>query len=396
MSPLRASASLLLCCVLGCQSYELSPTTPVAVSQFTQQAVAFGRRQKPNVVFLVDRSGSMDEPTDEARAGCQVGGSRCGPSPRVACDTAVCPTRWSEVTSAMTGFLQAHGQLARMGLALFPAPNAADSCAPAASGLDVAVPQVEDDSPELQRSANAIAAALLATHPGGGTPTGASVRLLATDPALLAKDGREDFIVLLTDGVPNCNDANAQSCTCTLTSGCSGPFARKGCLDDRATVDAISQVRLKGLKTFVVGFGAELTSAEGSVILNQMAEAGGEPRTCGGAQSCGADACDPASSLCAHRYYQAGTREQLAEVLTALGNRLPPGEACKFNLIDPQVDPAKLSLWVNGQAQPKESWRLSGTQGAYVLTAEGSLCEQISSATADGALQVEIKTLTVL
>ena len=58
---------------------------------------------KPNFMLLVDKSGSMDQPVDPTIPACHVGGINgplCGdPQKTNPCDTSVCPTRWSELTS---------------------------------------------------------------------------------------------------------------------------------------------------------------------------------------------------------------------------------------------------------------------------------------------------------
>src|SRR5262249_49769806 len=78
---------------------------------------------------------------------------------------------------------------------------------------------------------------------------------------------RTSYVLLLTDGLPNCNPANpnscinAAACQCTLTGGnCVGQFCALGCLDQDGSVAAIQQLRAYGIFTIVIGFGSETTS----------------------------------------------------------------------------------------------------------------------------------------
>ena len=68
-----------------------------------------------------------------------------------------------------------------------------------------------------------------AGRPRGGTPTSASLQFVGTQLRANAED-RDQIIILLTDGLPNCNDKNeydgtATECRCTLEclSQCTTP-----------------------------------------------------------------------------------------------------------------------------------------------------------------------------
>lgn len=164
---------------------------------------------------------------------------------------------------------------------------------------------------------------------GGGTPTGESLKFLANYAPLLdpsPASPRDDFVLLITDGLPNCNSSNAKNCNdvaackCTLTpaTACTpASFCTQGCLDDNSTVGAVQALRNKGIKTIVVGFGAETATGDGPATLNAMSVEGGFARTCADVDAgCGSgDPCDPASGLCSRKYYQATTEAELRAVL---------------------------------------------------------------------------------
>src|SRR5207245_10298430 len=86
---------------------------------------------------------------------------------------------------------------------------------------------------------SAIISKLVNGRPGGGTPTGATLQMVGGLSGFVASD-RDSFVILVTDGLPNCNSANCQQCvscnqnpsgcSCTVnadgTSSCCNPTAR--------------------------------------------------------------------------------------------------------------------------------------------------------------------------
>jgi hypothetical protein len=92
------------------------------------------------------------------------------------------------------------------------------------------------------------------------------------------------YVLLLTDGLPNCNLAlNAATCPtttpgCKNTNTCSGGsccgLGAKDCLDDSATRQAAASLLADGFKVYVVGFGASATG-NNQAVLDNIAAAGG-------------------------------------------------------------------------------------------------------------------------
>src|SRR5438034_875816 len=60
---------------------------------------------------------------------------------------------------------------------------------------------------ELQANATAIDAEIAKISPLYGTPTGTTLQVLA-GYAPLSNPDRDDYVLLLTDGLPNCNPSN--------------------------------------------------------------------------------------------------------------------------------------------------------------------------------------------
>jgi hypothetical protein len=128
---------------------------------------------------------------------------------------------------------------------------------------------------------------------GGNTPTAPT---LAKALESLSKLEGTTYVVLITDGAPNCNDelmcdrsacipniegSRAMGLDCTTSVNCCAPtrldpLANEACVDADASVAAVRALADAGIKTFVVGMrGSEPYER----LLNQMAEAGGTALT---------------------------------------------------------------------------------------------------------------------
>ena len=128
-----------------------------------------------------------------------------------------------------------------------------------------------------------IARVFTTTQPFGGTPT---VDALSVAADYLRGSRRPDvpqFIVLATDGGPNCNPPPGPlgSCACAgVPESCLDPtFGRVNCLDDVRAVRVITDIAVD-IPVFVVGFD-DPTRPDLSAVLDQMAIAGGRARPVG-------------------------------------------------------------------------------------------------------------------
>ena len=101
------AAAVLLAAVLtlqSCQTYDFEPVEPLAIAQTTEKKVIYARASKPNIMLVVDKSGSMTQVTTGAN------------------------TRLTEMQAAMSTYLTTYGKTARMGLTVFPDTSDANSC----------------------------------------------------------------------------------------------------------------------------------------------------------------------------------------------------------------------------------------------------------------------------
>jgi hypothetical protein len=398
--------------IAACQTYDFEPVTPLTLAQTTQTKTVTAKAYKPNVMLLVDKSGSMASPIDPSGPNCTPG---CGP---LSDCPAGCKTRISELRSAMSTFLTRSGTAARLGLTFFPAGGKCE--APLLVDVPLPPPTADDSGADAALAANAAAIGerVAKAPPNGGTPTAASLAFVGSTPGLNEADYRDDFVILLTDGLPNCNQANAnnicqcsgscqaqrEACRCTLTN-CTGTnpeitWCSGGCLDLDVTRQQVQTLALKGIKTIVVGFGADTAAGDAATALNAMALAGGYPRDCtknGTDADCGgiAGSCNTTTKLCSTAFYQAANAEQLAKALADISASLG-GELCRFVLTAQPTDPKLLSVIVDGADVPAGADTWSYTGGAVVFAPSGAACTLIRASTPQNPVTVEIRIVETL
>ena len=203
---------------------------------------AGGARPAPDVLILLDRSGSMNELID---------GTSCTPSD---CGS---NSKWSLVKAALQGALPMYDSTVRWGLKLFASGNSSSSCA-VAEGAEIA--------PGLSNAAN-IAARLDMVAPGSNTPTTAAERAGA-NYLLGVADGAPKYVLLITDGIPTCG-------MLACVPDAAGHVVNQ--CDDAYAIAAVKAAYDGGIPTMVVGIGTALGT--GVDTLEGMAMAGGLPRS---------------------------------------------------------------------------------------------------------------------
>lgn len=393
----------------ACQVYDFEPVTPIAITQTTQTKNVVARNLKPNLMILVDNSGSMNTPLEP-------GSPACGNCSGASCP-ATCRTRISELRSAMGQFLTISSTVARMGLAFFPASDMMSQpqpqgCAPTREiSVQLPAPSSSDtDTTPLTMNAAQVNMRIQSTVPVGGTPTAPSLSFLGSYAGLLDdKDNRQDFVLLLTDGLPNCNAANPLACNsmpappanlCTLGANCVGQYCRAGYLDKDGVVTAVKQLRSRNVSTIVVGFGADFASPEALDVLNSMAAEGGFGRKC--PMDTNAECGDPMgvtnrciNKVCQKQFYAAANAQDLSRALADIQNLIGNEDPCLFNLSDRPTDDRFLAVIINGQTTAKgpNTWSLLPS-GAVQFA--GQLCERVKTSTTAEPLKVEFRIVSTL
>jgi hypothetical protein len=413
---------------VGCQTYDFEPVEPLAISQTTETRVIQARNNKPNLMLLVDTSGSMTAPVDKNDRDCWLNGNAntlCG-SYETPCNTNLCATRWSALQAAMGDFLQTSGTIARIGLSTYPDTRQGDSCG-ATTSVSIPLPAAgkEDDASlvanagqvntKLQAIKNWSARPDLEPMPSGGTPTSVSLQYMGGLPELQTAN-HADFVVLLTDGLPNCN-ANYpnpwpnSACFCTLGSDCTG-LERQGCLDTDASVNAVKALAAKDIKTIVIGFGADFdpsspAGSKGAETLSAMAVEGGFSldRACTANADCGTgETCDTAAKLCKRRFYKAANAAELVTALRQISEKVQDNNPCEIDL-SPSTDGALykqelIIVYINGERQEPgaSTWTLvnttvGNTVTAQTVTFQGAMCQRINTSSPTNPVNIEVRAV---
>ena len=201
---------------------------------------AAGAPFAPDILILLDRSGSMNDLID---------GTHCGDS------TCAAGSKWNLVKTALEGALPSYENDIKWGLKLFASSDTTSCLVSSAAEL----------APALS-NATAIAALLDRVVAGTSTPTTAA-EMAAARYLQSFDDPAPRFIVLITDGIPTCGTAPcAPDATGQTINQC----------DDANAIVAVEAAHDQGIPTMVVGIGTDLGA--GASTLSQMAANGGFPR----------------------------------------------------------------------------------------------------------------------
>lgn len=306
--------------------------------------------ERPNLYFVLDRSASMS--VDD---------------------------KWTTMRIVVGQTMRSIGGRANFGAAVFP--GSAGECS---TGVEImkttlgdSFHSVNEDGPTTKK----ILSSTAAISPTGGTPTAATLRVLGS--SLKSLSGKT-YVILLTDGGPNCNSShgcgvskcisNIESlfgCTpgdntseTTGTPNCCKPprGASTQCLDDDETAAAITELHDGGIATYVVGVPG---SAPYAAALAKFATAGGTA----------------VANL--PYYYDVSTIDQAA-FRTAIGKVAAAiVGTCDFPLETPPDHPDQLNVWVDDVVIPRDGingWELSGP----TLTLKGESCARVRSGEAIG------------
>jgi hypothetical protein len=303
----------------------------------------------PNLYFIVDRSGSMQDP---------LPGSAY--------------SKYENARIAISSMLRAVGHRVRYGAAVYPAFLNQEGCAP---GLQI-FPTADGDPPSY--AANGENGPVLSNlldrlgnvPPSGGTPTAATLREL--QPTLEALTGKKTYVVLMTDGAPNCNldlrcgvagcIPNIEGLTvggmkCDASFNCCSPKVGAGdCVDADDTEAAVVAYEQAGIDTYVVGMpGSEAYGA----ILGRLAVAGNTARP-------GATA-----------YYAVSDTNALSEALRSIGAEV--AISCNLPLSTAPEDPELVNVYFDDRVVPSSDvngWHFTSPNGIRFV---GDSCTRLTS-----------------
>ena len=241
--------------------------------------------------------------------------------------------RYDAVRIAVIDLVRNLGPLAKVGAAVLPKKGGGAECVAGEEVFPVTQGDVitGSDGP----TTNGLRLATI-TNPEGGTPVSATLEVLT--PTLLGLSG-ETYVVIATDGGPNCNDqamCDASGCmlnieqvfgcdpnvNCCAPNGVGGPTH---CVDQAATIAAIDKLVAAGVHVVTLGIPGSETYA---AVLDAMAVAGGLPR--------------PG----APKYYRV---DQLGEIGSVLAEIAKVAITCEFTLIDPPQEQGFTNVYLDGQ-----------------------------------------------
>ena len=286
---------------------------------------AFDRQPKPAEVLLVlDRSGSMENELDSGE------------------------TRWDAIVPTLVSAVEATAAGIWWGLKSYPELDDTESCSPESIVPTIHVPIAAD-------GAGTVTTAIEATTPlGDGTPTGDAIRFgLQHLRERAMQSDNPKFMLLATDGEPNCPDGDDDDEVDALDY----------------TVAALTEARMAGFPTFVVG--VDTTDDDTVENLNAMADAGGRPR-----------AGEP-------RFYLASTQAAIEQALSEITGEIA---SCIFELDPPPPVPDNIAVDFNGMRAArdpslKNGWEYTKADHSQ-LEVYGAWCERIKS---EGQSRVNIK-----
>lgn len=260
-------------------------------------------RLPPNVMLVLDRSGSMHDPISERDPN--------GPS------------KWDDLKVAINLMVTQFDSHIRFGADLFSQPGT-NRCVPG----PIAVPIGDGNGGK-------VLAAIAATSPAGETPTAATLDVVIRN-GMLSDPTRDNFVVLATDGLPNCNDTNVAARISTLYH------------------------RTPQVKTYVIGVGDE--TAANPATLDAWAVAGHT------------DLPGPT------KYYQASSPQDLQSAFTAIAGGVV---SCTLLMEKAPPDPTQLYVWIDKTMVPADAtngWTYD-SKGPSV-TLHGAACNQIKASPA--------------
>lgn len=271
----------------------------------------------PDLLIVLDKSGSMNEQAD---------GTAC-PGMGAACPT----QKWPAMVMGLNTVVGTSADKINWGLSYFPSSGGGSSCTTAAMPAVAIAPN----------NAGPIMTSLGASQPNGRTPTREAINKAVTYLQGLT-DPNPKFILLATDGAPNCMPGAGS----TTESDAAGAIA------------AVGMANTMGIPVFVVGIG---NVTEFVQTLNDMATAGGRPA-----------AGDP-------KYYPVSSSAQLVEVLTTIGSQIA---TCTFTLGAVPPVPNNIGVYGDGVKIPPsatDGWTYGTGMRSVILN--GPTCDKVKAGT---------------
>ena len=253
-------------------------------------------RVEPNVMLVLDRSGSMGDPVSSGSA----------------------TTKWVDLKNAVSSLVTGYDSQMQLGAAIFSSDG---NCA--AANIDV---------PLAAAAGQTVLTKLNAAGPNGNTPTAAALDTVIAK-GLLSDPTRANYVVLATDGEPNCSDTDVTTRINKLYSA------------------------TPSVKTYVIGMGDGTESDP--TLLNSWADAGHTALTG------------------ATHYYQTNSPAALKAAFDAIVGGIV---SCDFKMTQAAPDQSLITVTENGTAvspSPTVGWTYDATTNTVTL--HGASCDMLTS-----------------
>ena len=253
-------------------------------------------RVAPNVMLVLDRSGSMGQ---------SIGGGSSS-------------SKWSDLKSAVSSLVSGYDSQMHLGASIFSSDG---NCG--AGNIDVALAPAGGQS---------ILTRLAAQGPSGNTPTAATLDNVM-QKGLLNDPTRGNYVVLATDGLPNCNDVDVTRRITQLYNA------------------------TPSVKTYVIGIGADTNTDPAQ--LDAWADAGHTARTG------------------ATHYYQTNSPADLKAAFDAIVGGIV---SCDFKMMQSAPDPSLITVTENGSAlSPSPTVGYSFDAATNTVTLHGAACDMLKT-----------------
>jgi hypothetical protein len=278
-------------------------------------------RQRVDVLLVLDRSASMSYSIAEdcyCSAGAATAGSVCS-------NTANCTTRWDAIKPALTTTLSTT-QFVDWGLKFFPSKNSTANCTEN-TAMDVAVATGSETKIESE---------VTNANFNLSTPTAAAINA-ATAYLKTLTDPNKKFILVATDGEPNCGPTSSTNPAPSINTD-----------DVAGAVKAATDASAAGFPVYVVGIGPNLGN------LTQIAQAGGTTD-----------------------FYPVASPQQLTDALSSISKVVG---SCSFHAAAAPQDPNNVAVYVNKQLVARDAndgWEYGATNQDIEL--HGSYCDHITA-----------------
>ncbi len=321
-----------------------------------EQFVARADQVIPDLLIVLDKSASMVWPGcaaagDPILAGCRNGVSTTPPY-QAPFD------RWAPSVAALEATTAALQARVRFGLMLFPdvplpgafPPFTNQGCQPGTILV----------APGLNTAAQIAAALDAETADGDSTPIPGTLRAAhaSLGTALVGPDAvpTPKYILLVTDGAPNCS-----------VDGQQAPSIEQANLQSYAEIDSLTA---DGIKTFVIGYDTRATASL-AVVLDEMARRGGT-----GEQQ--------------HR--EVTDEGSLLDAIAAIAGQVT---SCTYQLDMAPPDAKKVRVTLDGQDRMRgpDGWELTGERTIELL---GATCTEIQNAETQHTLKINVECRDVV